>query len=163
MYCGNCGQFVPEGTAFCQNCGAAQERKKSNKTLWVVLILIAAVAGFFLLKGEKEPAVSQDTKAAYELILEGSYEFKNPSSVRVYSGHVFYDKEDDEYCGWFYLSATNGFGARSSGYYYIGHLDGEVFALEVEDDSSIRRAQTEGELDVDWINEQLEKKWKNFD
>lgn len=164
MYCNHCGNPIPEGMRFCQSCGTPLQEKKSNKSLWAAILLIAVVCvGFFLARGNGKERVSEDTRAAYDLILEGSYEFKNPSSVRVYSGHVFYDKEEDEYCGWFYLSATNGFGARTSGYYFIGHLDGVVFALELEDDdSSVRKAQTEGELDVDWINEQLDEKWKNF-
>lgn len=163
MYCNHCGNPIPEGMRFCQSCGAPQQGKKSNKSLWVVILLIAVVCvGFFLARGNGKERVSEDTRAAYDLIVDGSYDFKDPTSVRVYSGTVYYDKELDEYSGWFYLSATNGFGARSGGYYFIGYLDGEPFALELDDDSSIRLAKTEGELDVDWINEQLDEKWKNF-
>lgn len=100
--------------------------------------------------------------AAYELISEVSYEFKNPSSVRVLSGCVWYDEDDKEYSGWFALSATNGWGARTTGYYFVGYLDGKIYALDLEEygtSSSISYAKTRDQLDVDSINKALNEQW----
>ena len=140
--------------------------KKGIKQAWIcvvyVLVILAIVLGIKVASlGNNN--LSGDDLAAYELIVEASYEFKNPSSVRLVSGTVFYDEEDHEYSGWFALSATNGYGGRTVGYYFVGYLDGEIFALDLEEDgtsTSIRYAKTRDELDVDKINKALDKKWK---
>ena len=75
MYCGNCGTKLPEGSAFCPNCGAAQGKTGGKRTgetskkgliaAIVILALLAAVLGGVLLgsslsakapKGNKDPA-----------------------------------------------------------------------------------------------------------
>ena len=75
MYCGNCGTKLPEGSAFCPNCGAAQGKTGGKRTgetskkgliaAIVILALLAAALGGVLLgsslsakapKGNKEPA-----------------------------------------------------------------------------------------------------------
>ena len=142
-------------------------KEKNIKQSWIIvvyiLVILAVVLGIKIASlGNNN--LSGDDLAAYELIVEASYDFKNPSSVRLVSGTVFYDEEAKEYCGWFALSATNGYGGRTVGYYFVGYLDGEIFALDLEEDgdsTSIRYAKTRDELDVDKINKSLEKKWKN--
>ncbi len=117
-------------------------------------VSVSDILSFGKLKG--------DDLAAYELITEVSYEFKNPSSLRLISGTVHYDEEDKEYSGWFAISATNGFGATTVGYYFVSYLDGEIYALDLEEygtSSSISYAKERDELDVDKINKEIEKYW----
>ena len=110
-----------------------------------------------------------DDRVVYELIYEASFCFKDPSSVRVQSGHFGYDEEEDEYYGWFAISAKNGYGARSTGYYYVGYLDGEIFAADLEDeniyssDLDFRWAKETDNFDADAVNEALAQRWKNYE
>lgn len=138
---------------------------KNIKQLWICLVyiltIILVIVGISATSSKTEN-LSGDDLAAYNLISEVSYEFKNPSSVRLISGEVFYDDENAEWCGWFAISATNGFGARTVGYYFVGYLDGEIFALDLEEygsSSSIRNAKTKDELNIEKINSALDKKW----
>ncbi len=138
---------------------------KKIKEMWslvaYVLVIILTIVGINFAQTEKA-GLSGDDLAAYNLLTEVSYEFKNPTSVRLVSGKVFYDEEEAEWCGWFAISATNGFGARTVGYYFVGYLDGEIFALDLEENgssTSIGHAKTRDELDVDSINKALDKKW----
>ena len=139
-------------------------QKKLNPYLIIIAyILIIALIIFSMSIDVENVGMTDDEVAAYELIKEGAYDFKNPSSVRLVSGSVFYDEADGEYSGWFALSATNGYGATTVGYYFIGYLDGEIFVLDLEEhgnSSSISLAKTRDELDVDKINKKLEKAWK---
>ena len=138
---------------------------KNIKAIWIcivyVLVIIFVSVGIKVAT-TKTSELTGDNLAAYNLVSEVSYEFKNPSSVRLVSGTVFYDEEESEWCGWFALSATNGFGARTVGYYFVSYLDGDVFALDLEDngtDASIKYAKTKDELDIEKINNALDKKW----
>lgn len=136
-------------------------QKKFNP--WLILIVYVLVIALIISSiyiDVENAGMTEEDIAAYELIEEGAYSFKNPSSVRLVSGKVYYDEEIDKYCGWFGLSATNGYGARSVGYYFIGYLDGEFFILDLEEngaESSIYYAKTRGELNVEKINKKLEK------
>ncbi|MBQ7347256.1 MAG: hypothetical protein IJW55_04805 [Clostridia bacterium] len=139
--------------------------KKNIKQIWIcivyILVIIAIILGINL-SALADNSLSRDDLAAYELISEVSYDFKNPSSVRIVSGSVCYDEDEGEYSGWFALSATNGYGARTVGYYFVGYLDGDIFALDLEENASstsIRYAKIRDELDVDKINKALDKKW----
>ena len=138
---------------------------KNIKQVWIymvyILVIILLIVGIKAPVGKANKLTGNDL-VAYNLISEVSYEFKNPSSVRLVSGEVFYDDEDGEWCGWFGLSATNGYGARTVGYYFVGYLDGEIFALDLEDDdfdTSMKYAKTKDQLNVEKINNALEKKW----
>lgn len=135
---------------------------KNKKKWWVYVSYVLAIVLLWNTVRLSNSNLSGDDRVAYDLISEVSYEFKNPSSVRLVSGEVLYDEEDCEWCGWFTLSATNGFGATTTGYYFVGYLDGEIFALDLEEhgsSSSIRYAKTQGALDVEKINKALDKKW----
>lgn len=137
--------------------------EKKIHTILICVIYVAIILAIILSSSiNTKYGLDGDDLAAYELIAEVSYEFKNPSSVRLVSGSVFYNEEYGEYCGWFALSATNGYGATTVGYYFVDHLDGEIFALDLEeygDDVSIVYAKTRDELDVNAINKALDKKW----
>ncbi len=118
-------------------------------------ILRSDILSFGKLKG--------DNLAAYELITEVSYMFKNPSSVRLISGTVSYDEKDEEYSGWFAIIEENEFGATTVGHYRVGyHSDGKIFALDLEkygSSSSMASAKKKEELDVDKINKEIDKYW----
>jgi hypothetical protein len=48
MYCSNCGREIPEGSRFCNHCGAAQNMvgdvyQKSQKKLVAISIIIASL------------------------------------------------------------------------------------------------------------------------
>lgn len=138
--------------------------KKHIKEIFIlvvyILIIIAIILGIKI-AAKTDNSLSGDDLAAYELISEVAYEFKNPSSVRIISGSVYYDEEENEYSGWFALSATNGYGATTVGYYFVSYLDGEIFALDLEevDSGSVSLAKERDELNVDRINKALDKKW----
>ncbi len=139
---------------------------KNIKQIWIcfiyVLVIVIVLLGIKISTLPSSTTLTGDDLAAYELIVDASYDFKDPSSVRLVSGTVFYDEDDHEYSGWFALSATNGFGARTVGYYFVSYLDGDAFALDLEeygDSTSIKYAKTQDELNVDQINKALEEKW----
>lgn len=140
------------------------KRLSTKKKLLSGLCIIAGlliIFGVCFFSPSKNKLTGYDL-AAYELISEVSYEFKNPSSVRILSGYVWYDEDDKEYSGWFALSATNSWGARTTGYYFVGHLDGKIYALDLEEygsSYSISNAKTRDQLDVDSINKALNEKW----
>jgi hypothetical protein len=94
------------------------------------------------------PHCGEQLKTAYELIYDVAQSFKNPSSVRLVSGTLGVDK-DCMFCG---ISATNGYGARSTSYYFV--MDG--WALEEEDDISSLYKEKDG-LNFDLINKMLAK------
>lgn len=61
MFCGKCGANVPEGAAFCKNCGepmaksnkkAAVRSKKQNKAIGVTVVILAAIVLLILLLGK---------------------------------------------------------------------------------------------------------------
>lgn len=141
----------------------------SGRWIYVIYAGIIALSIFTMSIGralteDKKDSLSGDNLAAYNLIIEASYDFKNPSSVRLVSGQVYFDEEELEYAGWFALSATNGFGGRDTGYYFISYLDGEQFTLDLEEngtESSINFAKEKNALDIDSINEALAEYWGN--
>jgi hypothetical protein len=81
------------------------------------------------------------------MVLDAATKFKNPSSVRLVSGTVGVD-QDCIFCG---ISATNGFGARSTSYYFI-----EGGAILEEDNPGYLYTDT-SELDIALINKKLAK------
>ena len=142
---------------------SAKNIKQASIYFVYIIVIISLILGINFAR-KNDIGLSGDNLEAYNLITEVSYEFKNPSSVRIVSGKVFYSEEDAEWCGWFALSATNSYGATTVGYYFVGYLDGEIFALDLEDNdtgsTSIKYAKTQGELNINKINNALNKKWK---
>lgn len=136
--------------------------KKISKILFLFLICLTVLIGCD--KKEKD-SLSLNDNAAYTLIVEVSYEFKNPSSVRVLSGSLYYDEDKSQWSGWFALSATNSYGARTTGYYFVSHLDGEIFALDLEEHgtgSDIKKCKETEDFNADQVNEKLKERWENY-
>lgn len=131
----------------------------------VILIFVAIYIATLFINKSKDDELTGENLAAYELICDVSYEFKDPTSVRILAGKVIYDEEDAHWSGWFTISAINGLGVKSTGYYFVGYTDGEVFALDLEeygDDYSLKLAKSNDLLDIDKINKELTKKWENI-
>ena len=121
------------------------ELTRNRKIAIIAVIIIALILGAMAIQG---PILTGDDKIAYELILDASKQFKSPSSVRVVSGTVYTSEgESVVWCG---ISAINGFGARSTSYYYINE-DGDI--METDYDGARRQ-----DLNVDRINNKLEKR-----
>jgi len=124
------------------------EKAKTNKK---TVIIIAAIIVFMLVgiiaAAGLGGGLHGDDKVAYELVLDAAPKFKDPSSVRLVSGTVGVDK-DCLFCG---ISATNGFGARTTQYYFI--MGGSI--LKEDDPSSLYT--TTSNLNTEKINKKLEK------
>jgi hypothetical protein len=141
---------VPEQSAQVQQPAAPQKKAPSpvsstlsNKKIIVPLVLIIIAAlGFVIWQN----TLTGDDKTAYDLMVKAAENFKNPSSVRLVSGRVV---DDTMFAN---ISATNGYGARGTGCYFISD---NGYVLE-EDDASYCR--NEG-LHVDKINKKLDKEF----
>lgn len=169
IICEECGAEIPEGLETCPKCGCPAPQKEaivdgpsvpvvqnnsgvrrniSAKTKKIIAIALAAVllvVGFVVIS---QNTLTGDDKVAYEIMLEAANNFKNPSSVRLVSGTVGVDKD----CLFAGVSATNGWGARSTSYYYI---DGSGWILEEDDATSLYKATDK--LHIQKINKKLEK------
>ncbi len=109
--------------------------------------------------------LSKEEEKLYKLILDVSYEFKNPQSVKVVSGTCnYYPDVDENYISaYLRLSAKNGFGAETSGYYFCGYNDNGkafLFDLEVYDNSDgIQKCTEREDFDIKKINDALDNYW----
>lgn len=134
----------------------------------LTLVMTFALCFAFAGCGDKN---SKEQKC-YELMIDVSYEFKNPSSVRILSGTVNYypDTSPDYLSAYLRLSATNGYGATTSGYYFCGYSDdGSLFVYDLEEygtdnpmySSSMSKCKVLDDFDIDKVNKMLDKKWGN--
>jgi len=169
IICEECGSEIPEGLETCPKCGCPVPQKeavvndpstivtqnnsgigkglsaKTKKIIAIALAAILLVVGFVVIS---QNTLTGDDKVAYEIMLEAANNFKNPSSVRLVSGTVGVDKD----CLFAGVSATNGWGARSTSYYYIS---GSGWILEEDDATSLYKATDK--LHIQKINKKLEK------
>ncbi len=139
--------------------GSKKKRKKIGILIGTVGFVIVAVIVFFVIKAN---TLTGYDKLAYDYILEASKSFKNPSSVRLVSGQFFLQGAWDEpreegemlFCK---LSATNGFGNRTSEDYdiFIGS-DGKVSVTNSYLMGSASDYQSREKLDIKKINRKLE-------
>lgn len=110
--------------------------KNFLKKLSPFFVLILAATVCITLAGCGNNGLSDREQAIYQLVLDASYKFKNPSSVRVVSGKATYTEITDENINdmeysdleierrYFItanlrISATNGYGATTTEYYHI--------------------------------------------
>lgn len=107
----------------------SNKKRKIRSVVIVSIVSIICVMLVIFICYNKSTTLTGDDKIAYELIINASHNFKNPSSVKLVSGTV----TDDGSAGSFVLSSTNGFGARTTGYYAITS-SGYVLDLDDEDD-----------------------------
>lgn len=160
MTCEDCGSVIPDGAESCPSCGCPVAQAKENvgikaqriihsvshKTKKICICAVAVIAliiGFFVIKNN---VLIGNNRIAYELLVDAADNFKNPASVRLVSGTVSNDKD----CLYCCISATNGFGARTTAYYYVE--DG--WADETETPLSFHKKTDE--LNIELINKKLE-------
>ncbi len=185
-YCSQCGKLLEENDKFCSQCGAAvvtpiedvQEIQHSKKRLpklilWVLLIsLVVAIVAVVARDPFHFYTLPEKEQKCYELMLDVSREFKNPSSVRIISGEFnFYPNTDPDYCSaCLKLSASNGYGAITSGYYFVGYEDnGNLFIYDLEYygeydeyiNSLIEECYETNSFDVKKVNSALAKYWND--
>ena len=92
--------------------------KKSTKYIIVLFIVVLCLT--ILCACSPESKLKGDDLKAYQYLDDAKWSFKDPSSVRLISGTV-------TDCAFFCrISATNGFGARTSSYYIIWD-DGSIW------------------------------------
>lgn len=182
-------------------------RKYPKRIIAVGLAIIIAIIAIIVVPivvvknrtGEEEIK----NQRIYEFVLDASYKFKNPSSVRAVSGKIYYYEIKEEYkentkyselelkrgyyiSGNLRLSATNGWGATTTGYYHIRYDDNGKIEVENLNDtlkeymdaidkypslSSIYTALLQvavdeyeeceifDSFDIDKVNAMLDKKW----
>ena len=128
------------------------EKKKFIIGVAAIGIIIMILAGVLI----SQNMLFGDDKIAYDLIVNVATKFKNPASVRLVSGSVGTDKD----CMFAKISATNGFGARSNGYYFISN---EGWIMEDEEYSSYLILYNNESLNIDNINKNLAKTLKKYD
>lgn len=120
-------------------------------TIILTLVIIFAVGvTFFGCTDKTDDTLTDRENAIYQLVLDVSYKFKNPSSVRIVSGKVNYDTtntknppyefRDFELEKGYYinanlrLSATNGYGATTTEYYHIIYnKDGKISTDDINE------------------------------
>lgn len=176
--------------------------KNFIKKIAIALTLVISFALCFAFVGCGDKMPSKED-ATYELVLDAAYKFKNPSSVRLISGKVYYYeitdelKEEHEYSefllsrGYYIsahlrLSATNGYGATTTGYYSISYDDDGKIKLENIEDSikeytdgmdkypslttvykvllqiaveNYEECEIRNDFDIDKVNKRLDEKW----
>lgn len=140
----------------------------------IVAILIAIAGGTFFFC--QQYMLTGKDKLAYELLLDACYDFKSPSSVRLLSGDVpsFGEEHaiDESPILFMVVEATNGYGAKTTGYYsFIPDLglskekdydtDSPLYDLSVSAFNLTKRFYEDREaLDVKKINRRLERHFK---
>lgn len=180
IICEECGYEILNNEEICPNCGCPLSSstvkkevpsdfsdnsvKTSTKKVLTAIpkdkikcivigisVIVLIVIGIIIVNNN---TLSGDDKIAYEMIVEIAPKFKDPSSVRLVSGCVGIDK-DCLFCG---LSGINGFGARTTSYYFIE--DGELMESDNVDLLSWLYKNTD-ELNIEKINKKLEKTLRN--
>ena len=91
-------------------------------------------------------------KVAFDLIMHYAYSFKNPSSIRLVSGTA--NDWESGIFAFLCISATNGFGATTNGYYYMSYAGMDDVGSSSR---KVALCQTTGELNVAKINKALER------
>ncbi len=116
----------------------------------LILVMTLTLCLAFVGCGDKNSLTDRE-QAIYQLVLDASYKFKNPSAVRVVSGKAKYEKITDENSnnkeystlelerGYFIsaelrLSSTNGYGATTTDYWHIIYdRDGKISVDNIND------------------------------
>lgn len=157
MYCPKCGKSISDDADFCQYCGKSLKESVQPSSTYAAASadnkrpIIFAIVGVLVIAGiifAYNNILFGDDKIAYDIVVNASSQFKDPSSVRLVSGTLSLDK-DYLFCG---ISAKNGFGARSTSYYSITP---NGYIIENENPESIYK--TRDELNIDKINKALDR------
>lgn len=169
IICEECGNKIPEGTKACPKCGcpiytadvddkpihetvstnSSNGKKKTITIITVAVLAIVAIMGFIIIRNN---VLFGDDRIAYEMIMDVADNFKDPSSVRLVSGELGVDK-DCMFCG---ISANNGWGNRTTSYYFI--MGGMI--MKEDDPTSLYMGKDE--LNFEKINKNLERALERF-
>ena len=176
LICKECGAEIVGTSESCPNCGCPveieeQENKsdsqaadniaaladkvkkidvKSKKFLvCIVAVALLLIIGIAIVS---QNTLSGKDKSAYACVLKASEQFKDPSSVRLESGTY---EGGFLFCG---LSAKNGFGARGTGYYTVGIIEGII--SEEENPEAIFTSKSN--LNIEKINKKLSKYFESY-
>lgn len=136
-------------------------------------ILAAIIIPIAVSNSSAVSSLDDREQKCYKLVVECSYEFKNPKSVRIVSGTLnYYPSVDEDYfSAYLRLSATNGYGATTTGNYFLGYDDdGSTFCIDLDyldengfDQSKyIQKCKVTDDFDVNKVNIALEQYWKNY-
>ena len=167
--------------------------KKKFKVLLIGCLIAIVAIGIALLSGcSAVSKLNEKEKATYDVLIEGSLQFKNPASVRVLSGTVsYYDVDDyrelygedfeeryesvwsdaDKERGYLFyaylrLSATNGFGSTTSENYFIAYgEDGDLNIWDLSEYPSLfgdDDCYATDDFDYAAVNAALEEYWENY-
>lgn len=174
--CTECGAQLAQNQKYCPKCGkkvenafsgatvpsrpklggaaalAGKSGKKRTKIIAIAAVCIIAI--IIVIAAVNANVLMGDDKVAYDLIMDVANDFKDPSSVRLVSGTVGVDK-DCLFCG---ISATNGFGARTTSYYFIMEDTTDTFIVKQDDAGSLYKSTSN--LNTKKINKALEKSLK---
>lgn len=122
--------------------------------IFLIIIAIIAVSSFIAIKNN---VLFGNDKIAYEFIVEYIFTFKEPSSVRLVSGSVHNSdmpQDPSLYCG---ISATNGYGGRTTSYYLFSTYTSQTGMKEYPKGCNIEAYITRDELNIDLINRKIQK------
>lgn len=120
-FCRYCGAKLSITDTICPNCGCPVKDEiphafhlsgKQFKIVVIVSIILFVVIGAFV---ANRYILWGNDKAAYDMMVACADNFKDPSSLRLVSGTISIDKD----YMWAVVNARNGFGAYSSGSYFI--------------------------------------------
>lgn len=160
--CPECGKEISDQVTACPHCGYPCNKEvssdassaaptKSNKIALLsacgicVLVFIISIAFYF-------SGLHGDDKEAYDILIQASASFKDPSSVRLVSGSI---SHGTLHCS---VSAKNDFGARVTSYYsiYKNYSGGPstVYETSYPDDEY----KDTGSLNIEKINRALAKR-----
>ncbi len=73
--CSNCGALVDDSNNYCPRCGAplyAQEKRKSKKYIWLIILAILLIGGFFLKREYDSYKYSENIRDAYIEMANGA-------------------------------------------------------------------------------------------
>ena len=178
--CEECGFPLEKGVEACPKCGCPVENDKvissgekgAEKTLqdglssiakkaknvdvkskaFIAAIAVIALVAVLAIALVSHNSLSGKDKSAYNCVIKASQQFKDPSSVRLESGTY---NGGFLFCG---LSAKNGFGARGTGYYTVGLIEGIISEEENPDDIFMSKTN----LNIDKINKKLSKYFESY-
>ncbi len=82
--CPNCGEWVDGTNKYCTKCGAplfAQEKKKSKKYIWLILLAVVLIGGYFLKREYDNYQYSVNIRDAYYEMLDGAQQAENAGGL----------------------------------------------------------------------------------
>lgn len=188
-FCNKCKKIIPNNATLCPTCDSLNgkvidvvdvpknSRKKNHIPyiiVTIILILVFLFCGFFYYNN----ALWGNDKIAYDLVLLYAHNFKDPTSVRVVSGRAGAGSEENDFENYAFLriSAKNGFGGVTTGYYSLNEHrisdleeDKEFWkemgskysifgGLDNHYDSMIKLCEDQTKLNVKKINKALQRK-----